>query len=229
MSEEQAEKQGHEDEVAFGDVQTSTFPKYQGIQGQTDRIAVLSPKLRRSYTYYVDDAKCRFRVEHNPPSWITDKLGQPEQKFALVFFKYATDTDGEILTPDKLKGKVCVWVFSETKFDQVKAKFQRYALMNGQEDQVDLLITCTDSQWQKLDFDVCTGTDEVPAAHWKKEPKWVEALNAKLADALKRADYFLGAHKTEDEIRAMLGLTSGGGGQSPAADDDVDMSDVLAD
>ena len=224
MSEDTEQKSQHdyEEEVGFGDVQTATYPKYQGIQGQTDRIAVLSMKLRRSYTYYVDDAKCRFRVDHNPPEWITKKLGQPEQKFALVFFKYATDEDGEIMTPDKLKGKVCIWVFSETKFDQIKAKFLRYPLMNGQEDQVDMLINCTDSQWQKLDFDVCD------SAHWRSKPEWVEALDAKVGDALNRADYFLGARKTDAEIKAMLGIVSGEG-PSAASDAEVDLGDVLAD
>jgi hypothetical protein len=225
VSEEQEQKSGafdYEEEVGFGEVQTSTFPKYQGVQGQTDRVAVLSKKLMRSYSYYVDDAKVRFRVDRNPPSWITDKLGQPEQKFALVFFKYATGEDGEILTPDSLKGKVCIWVFSEVKFDQIKAKFQRYPLMNGQENQKDLRITCTDSQWQKLDFDV---EDD---AHWRKNPKWVEALEAKLEDARKRSDYFLGARKSEDEIRAILGVASGSS-PATAADADVDLADVLAD
>ncbi len=211
----------YEEDVGFDDVQTSTFPKYQGVQGQTDRIAVLSRKLKRSYSYYVEDANTRFRVDRSPPSWITNKLGQPEQKFALVFFKYATDEDGEILTPDKLKGKLCIWVFSEQKFDQVKPKFKRYPLMNGQENQVDLLIACTDSQWQKMDFDVAD------SAHWRSKPEWIDALNSKVDDALKRADFFLGARRSDEEIKQVLGIVSG---SSPAgaSDADVDLGDVLA-
>lgn len=224
MSDEQPQGSGfdYEEEVGFGDVQTSTFPKYQGIQGQTDRLAVLSSKLMRSYSYYVEEANTRFRVDQNPPEWLTKKLGPPEQKFALIFFRYTTDEDGEILTPDKLKGKVCIWIFSETKFDQVKDRFKRYPLMNGQEGQVDLRIGCTDSQWQKMDFDVESD------AHWRSKPDWIEALNAKVEDARKRADFFLGARKSEDEIKQILGIMTG---SSPAgaSDEDVDLGDVIAD
>lgn len=226
MSDEQPKASGYDydDEVEFKQVQTSTFPKYQGVEGCTDRIAVLSPKLMRSYSYYVEDANTRFRVDKQPSKWLTQRLGQPEQKFALIFFKYATDQDGTILTEDKLAGKVCIWVFSEKKFDQIKGRFQRYPLMNTGPDaeQVDLLIACEDSQWQKLDFDVTDG------AHWRKKPEWVEALNAKVEDAKKRADFFLGGRKSEDEIKQLLGITKGGG-PAAASDADVELGDVLAD
>lgn len=224
MSEESTDNQGfdYQEDVGFGEVQTATFPKYQGRKGVTDRVAVLSAKLKRSYSYYVEDGRTRFRVDKSPPEWITKRLGQPEQKFALVFFKYATDEDGELHQTDKLKGKIVIWVFSETKFDQIKAKFMRYPLMNDSDEQKDLIISCTDAEWQKLDFDVADD------AFWRSKPEWIEALNKLVDDALKRADYYLGFRKTEDEIKQILGVVQGSG-PAGAADDDVDLGDVLAD
>lgn len=225
MSEtEQTTGSGHdyEEEVGFGDVQTSTFPKYQGVEGVTDRVAVVSSKLMRSYSYFLEDEKVRVRVDRDPPAYITKRLGPPEQRFALILFKYATDDEGELLSDEKLAGKVVIWCFSEKKFDEIKGRFQRHRLMNtGEEDQIDLLIGCEDSKWQKLNFDVTDG------AHWRKNPEWVKVLEEKAEAAKRRADYYLGSRKTEDELKQLLGIA--GSVPQGAGDDDVDLGDVLAD
>lgn len=221
-----------EDVVALGDkrVETSTFDRYKGRKGVTDRIAFISSSLIRTYTFYYEgnNQKRTFRAPTNPETlaFVKKQLGEPDQKFGLLLFHYTTDDNGELLTPEKLSGKVKLWVWSEARYDEIVALNRQWPLMDTGFDgkQYDLQVKCTEEQYQRMNFTPC------PSAHWKTKQTWYDTIKAKEPKALPRLRQALGRQMTDQEIMGLLG--GAGNGVAPASTDaagEVDLSDVIDD
>lgn len=215
------------DTVALGDpkVETSNFDRYKGRKNVTDRIAILSSKLVRGYRYYHN--KKSFLAPTNPEvlKLCKEQLGEPDQYFALVVFHYQTDEDGALLVEEKCQGKVKIWRWSESKYDEYSALQKQWPIMEAGFDaaQHDLLIKCTEEQYQRMTTTVC------PKAHWKSKEAWHKALLEKRAKADEKLKGSLGLSLSDQEILDLLGasLASQTGGTENAAD--VDLSDVVDD
>lgn len=196
------------DSVGFGDktVELSNFERYKGVKGRTDRIAILSPKLKRAYRFHVQAKQRSFQAPTNPETLEKVKalLGEPEQVFGMVLFHYSTGEDGLLLDPEKLAGKVKLYRISESRYSSLSAIANEWPLMDtGEaEAQVDLLFKCTDDKFQRMEISV---TRE---AHFKKKDVWYKALQGKLRLAESKIDFVLGEKLTDTQIFELLGVAS---------------------
>lgn len=219
------------DMVTLGDkrVETSNFDRYKGRKGITDRIAIISSRLIRAYSYFYEGGskKVSFKAPTNPETlkFVKEQLGEPAQYFGLVLFHYQTDDAGDIIEPEKLKGKVKVWRISETRYEELSALHKSWPLLDGGFDakQVDLSIKCTEEQYQRMNFTPC------PDAHWKKKQAWYDALKDKESKAMEKAKQALGRQMTDAEIMELLdgALPSQTGSTDNAGD--IDLSDIVDD
>lgn len=217
------------EQVTFGDkaVETSTFDRYKGVKGRTDRIAILSAKLLRGNRYYHERKKTSFRAPENEEVLALCKaqLGEPEQRFALTLFHYNTDEDGNLLDDAKCSGKVKIWQISESRYEELSGLAKEWPLLDGgaEASQHDLIIKCTEEQYQRMSF------KPTKDAHWKKKEAWYNALKSKEQAAQKRLRESIGRTLSDQEILDLLGVSpqSATGGTQNASD--IDLSDVLDD
>lgn len=217
------------DSVTLGDsrVDIQTFDRYKGRKGITDRIAILSATLLRSRTHYHEKGKQgkTFKCLSTPQKQAVccQHKGDPDQKFGLVLFQYLTDESGSLLTEEKLSGKVKLWVVSETRYSELSTIHKEFPLLNGgfQAPQVDLMVKCTEENFQRMTFTPCQ------KAFWKTKESWFDAMVAKEAKARAKLGKVMGADLSENEILELLEvdvanpITSGGGGV------EIDIDDVL--
>lgn len=218
-----------EDFVTLGDkkVETSNFDRYKGRKGIVDRLAIISGGLMRGYSYYYEPKKFSFRAPTDAETleYVKAQLGEPTQYFGLTLFHYQTDEDGNLLSDEKLTGKVKTWKISESRYEELSSMNRQWPLMDGgfAETQVDLLIKCSEEQYQRMSF------TPAPKAHWKEKQPWYDALKKKEVLAREKLKLALGAIRTPEEIMSALGGTvqSQTGGTENTGD--IDLSDVLDD
>jgi len=218
------------DQVAFGDkkVELSTFDRFKGAKGRTERFGIISSSLTRMFTfYYQGQAKqgTRFIAPTNAETlaFVKKTLGEPEQRFGMITFHYTTSETGELMTTEKLQGKFKPWLISENRYAELSELHKQWTILDGgfDEKQVDIMFKCTDDQYQKGTF------TPTPTAHWKSKQAWydhVKAKEPKVTEAMKR---YFGRRLTDLEIMTLLG---GGASASPGSTDNagaIDLSDIV--
>lgn len=215
-----------EDEIGFDEAKTSTFPKYQGTKDVTDRIAILSPNVVRHFVHYHDKKSIRCLSTPDKEGICCKTLSKPpEQKFGVPIFKYSTDHEGDLANDQKCQGRVMLWIFSDAKMDLLKPLARLNPIVNkgAEEEQVDLLVSCSDTDWQRLAINVVPGT-----AHFKSKKEWAEKLEQEAPRAVERIKRKLGGTPTEVQVREALGLVSGPA-PGQASEAEVDLGDILED
>lgn len=219
------------DTVTLGDkrVETSNFDRYKGRKGVTDRVAIISKGLVRAYNYFYEGSnrKMTFRAPRDKEllEKVRAQLGEPQQKFGLALFHYQTDEQGNLLDDTKLSGKVKVWAVSETRYEELSALHRSWPLLDGgfSEPQVDLMIKCTEEQFQRMNFTPC------PSAHWKKKDSWYAALKDKERKAADKVKMALGRQMSDREIMELLGMSVPASAPTQGGSGDIDLSDVIDD
>lgn len=213
-----------ESEVSLGDkrVDIQTFDRYKGRKGEIDMIGLISSTLTRAYTHFSGKS---FRCLSTPEKRgvCCENLGEPTQKFGLIVFQYTVDAQGELLDTAKCSGKLKLWIISESKYEELSSLDKKWPLLDrgyGQA-QHDLMIRCTDDQYQKMSTTPC------PTAHWKSKELWYRAIQDKAKKAKERLKMAMGRQMTEIEILGLLGasIPSQTGGTDKAGD--IDLSDIL--
>jgi len=205
-------------------IETSNFDRYTGRKNVTDRIALLGP-LIRGFSYYHNSKKFLAPADPALLKMVKDQLGDPTQYFATVVFHYAADEEGELSDIAKCSGKIKLWRWSESKYEEYSALQKKWPIMDmgfGVE-QKDLIIKCTEEKYQRMT------TLPAPNAHWKTKQAWYDALKAKAAKAAPKLSSTIGFKMTNQEIMDLLGASSSNpttGGKSDTAGD-VDLSDVI--
>jgi len=146
----------------------------------------------------------------------------PTQKVATVIIVWPLDSDGK---PDKKKlreAEVLPWVFSGDKYTNLKAIHGEFPF--GEHD---VTISCTDAQFQKLNFTPCRGSvlakllsNEKAASIVGPMMEQAEALASTIRDEV-------GREMTLAQVQEKLAGGGGGGGPvaggaPPAADGDID-------
>lgn len=213
--------------VTFGDsnVETAQYDRYKGVKGRVDRIAIISSKLVRDWSYYHTGSKTTIRQPESREmqELLRKSIGEAEQRFGLVLFQYLTDDAGNLLDDTKCQGKIRTWRISEARYEELSALSKSWPLLDGgfEAKQVDLIVRCTEEQYQRMQF------TPAPTAHWKTKQSWYDALKSKESKALDKAKQALGKTLTDMEIMTLLGASvpSQTGGTSHASD--IDLSDVL--
>jgi hypothetical protein len=218
------------DQVTFGDrnVELSTFDRFKGAKGRTERFAIISKTLTRMWTFYYQGQNkqgTRFVAPTNAEVLQLCKktLGEPEQRFGMVTFHYTTNELGELIDPSKLQGKFKPWLISENRFTELTDLHKNWTILDGgfTEKQVDILFKCTDDQYQKGTF------TPTPTAHWKSKQAWYDHVKAKEPKVFESMKRYMGRRLSDMEIMALLG---GGAATSPGSTDNagsIDLSDIV--
>jgi hypothetical protein len=221
-----------EDTVAFNDkkVEISTYERYKGRKGITDRVGFISKAMLRAWTYYYEgqDGKgTTFRAPTNADTLRTVKsvLGEPTQRFGLLLFHYLTDDTGELIDPEKLRGKVKIWALSESRYTELGALSSKWPILDAGFDgpQHDLMIKCTEEKFQRMTFTPC------PNALWKKKQSWYEALKAQEMKAKERLRMALGRELKDSEILDLIGGNRSSPTRSSDTAGEIDLSDIVDD
>jgi len=219
-----------EDQVTLGDsrVRTSNYERYKGRKGITDRVGIISSALLRGYNYFYEGQggqKTLFRAPTNPETLklVKSILGEPTQRFGILLFHYSTDESGEVLDTEKLRGKIKIWVISESRYEELTLMNRQWPLLDTGYDgaQYDLNINCTEENFQRMTFTPCS------TALWKKKEQWYQTLKGDEAKAKERLRWALGRELKDEEIMKMLGKS----GPSPTTSSDsvgeIDLSDII--
>lgn len=223
----EATKAPPKQEVGFGDkdVETSQVDRYKGVKGRVDRIAIVSGSLLRAHFFFHEPSKKMFRVPENPEVLALCKksIGEPTQGFSMMLFHYATDNDGNFVDETKCQGKMKTWRISEARYEELSSLARQWPLLDQgfAAPQNDLIIRCTEEQFQRMQF------TPAPKAHWKTKQSWYDALKAKEAAAKPKLQQTLGRNMEDQEIMTLLGASvpSQTGGTDKVAD--IDLGDVL--
>jgi hypothetical protein len=123
----------------------------------------------------------------------------------------------------KLRGVVCIWVVSETRYAELSGVHREWPLMDAgfQEIQHDLQIACTEEKFQRMTFTSCA------KAVWKSSEAWYKALTEKEAKARGKMELGLGQDLGDDEIKALLGLSSAPTQATRDAGSEIDITDIV--
>jgi hypothetical protein len=205
-------------------IELSNFDRYKGRKNVTDRLAFISKTLRRGFTYYINKKRILLPKDPKLAKLLRDAHGEPKQEFAIIVFHYSTDEDGNLISEEKLGGKVKLWRWSEAKYTEYSELGKKWPIMDAGFDkaQHDLSIKCTEEQYQRMNSNILPGN-----AHWKKNERWYEALIAKRAKAEDKLMSVLGFEPTEAEVLELLGASQ----VNPTGSEDsagaVDLSDVI--
>lgn len=218
------------DEVSLNDkrVEITTYDRYKGRKGITDRIAVISKNLIRAHTHYVQKGdrgstfRCLSTKDHQ--AVCCDTLGTPDQKFGLVLFHYLTDENGSLLTEEKCAGKVKLWVISDTRYAELSQVHKEFPLLASpfEDPQVDLLIKCTEDKFQKMTF------TPTKISQYRKKKEWYDAVLAMELKARPRLAKAMGQELTELDVMDLLKIDAPMRSPSMSAAD-LDVGDVLGD
>lgn len=221
------------DEVSFGDkrVEITSYDRYKGRKGFTDRITILSSTVSHAWRHYPprsNSSPGAFRCLSTPTQRATccEILGAPEQRFGLTLFKYQTDDNGNLLDPTKCGGKIFFWVISETRYNELSALHAKWALLDAgeKEKQFDMTMNCTEEQYQKMTIQPC------PEAHWKTKESWYKALKNREINSKEKLKSVLGKKLSLDEVKTALGVsTAASGGAAPTQASDINLDSVVDD
>ena len=217
--------------VTFGDkrIETAQFDRYKGRKGITDRVSIISSNLMRVWTYFYEGRgqKSMFRAPTDPETLALcrEVIGEPDQRFGLVLFHYLTDESGEMIDDTRCRGKIKLWRISEARYEELSNLHRQWPLLDGGfgETQSDLMIQCTEEQFQRMTF------TPTPGAHWKKKEAWYKALKEREARAQDKLALAMGRKLDTEEIKTLLGVATPGVTGSTDNADDLDLADIMDD
>lgn len=215
-----------EETVTLGDktVETSAFDRYKGVAGQSDRLAILSGSLLRAYVHFFNDKGTKvircFSTQEKK-GLCCEKMGMSQQRFGLILYKYVTNDKGELAAPEKCQGKILLWAISENRYEELSNVHRNWPLLDGGETakQHDLLVTCTETNFQRMNF------TPLPEAHWKRKAEWYKILKAKAERASEKLRLVLGRKLNQSEIDELFGLKKSAPTAAPAGE--VNLDDIL--
>jgi len=143
---------GFDDET----VKKYDFDNYKGRLNETDRIFLVRPKALIKARTHFHEAKLK-SVRCNSKYEQTDKqellieeagcckmLGKSSLRFAALILRYVTDRQGNLIRPFQ-PPELRLWLFSTDKYFTLKGINGDFPL-----DTVDLSVTCTEAQYQKM-------------------------------------------------------------------------------
>lgn len=198
---------------------------FKGELGPQKRIFVAGfENLTMERVHYFEDlrqyVKCNSTYELQDDSkggkkWVKTRkslcceVNAPAARFATVVAVYDVDKKGN------LRGKdfdLQIWLFSGAKFGQLKTLNKEFPFKDH-----DLLITCTDEDFQKLT--IMPAKDSLIA----RDPEWAAEVTEALSDYphTNELDKFLGKTVSEEDLQLSLGKVEPGP-ETKSNDEDLD-------
>lgn len=137
--------------------------KYKASEDRVDRIAFISKQVTAVKTHYIENfgnvvcfgGKC------------CDDMGSPKIRYLLPIAKYQTDNDGKVVGS---KVELMILSAGEDLYKNI-VTLQRSTESMGGIDYIDVLVTCSDSKYQKISL---TYAGE---AMWRKSNSVANFLN----------------------------------------------------
>jgi len=243
-------------EFGFGEDDDSisfTTDKYKGDAGNTDRVSLVwwkerdeegLPKLHgKSNVRWVGGPKVFIKgvgAFFVPPAnkdlvAIAKKAGEDPKEYAgTIIAVWPTDKNGQLdeEAPRLHKVDVKPWIVSGDKYRALKRKHN-----NTHFGTHDLLLNCTDSQWQKMDIDVCGDSlfgKLVEAARDKDKGARAREIVERILDMVEKIEPMVGKlianDWSADTVREKMGLAAGNpdlGGSVSDANVDSMLGDLI--
>jgi hypothetical protein len=181
---------------------------FKGEKNRKKRIYVMTDKPKFARVHYKNGSGyfvCRSEFHMKDGAQVCVKhakccelLGEaPKLRFGVIVLLYDTDKEGRLKTkdPQNLDFEFQMWSFGEDKFASLRTKHEEWSLTEH-----DLLISCSDEQYQKIEIDVLKN------ALWKTNPSLKARVDAAWAAYNhKDTQKFLGKILSEAEIAIRLG------------------------
>jgi hypothetical protein len=163
-----------------------------------------------------EELKARFR----------SMLGEePGQQIGTIVCVYATDKDGELYKDEDtgkflpLKYEVLPWVFGRDKYDRLRKLNKKFALRS-----YDIEASCTDTQYQKMDFNPHT------EGLWARKDERKAKILKEVAKLVTGGNPNLGIAYSLERLQEKLGIsTPDSGGDAGAAVSNEDIDELLDD
>jgi len=147
-------------------IATGEFSAYKGRKDYTDRLAILNAKkltfARVHYIegagYYICNSSFKTVAGVETVSQLApccERLEPPKKRFGLLVLQYPTDQRGNVQgaafnTPGMVPYTLKVWRLGEPLFDQLRTTHRNFSL-----DDHDVLVTCTDADYQRMNIAPC--------------------------------------------------------------------------
>lgn len=157
----------------------------------------------------------------------TKMAGPPKPTVATILVVWPTDKHGQPNMDAIGKGEgieVMSWIFSTERYDQLKRRNVEFPLH-----ECDLTMTCTDTQYQKMDLSPCKDSIFVKLSK-KDSPRAkeiVEAIRSSIADIEKNLRNDMARDLSLDKIREKAGLASAGASGASRSGPVEDVESVL--
>lgn len=149
---------------------------------------------------------------------------EPKQSIGTIVVVYATDKDGELPKDEDtgkflpLRTEVIPWVFGRDKYERLRKLNKKFPLRNH-----DIEVTCTDVQFQKLDFNPFT------ESLWARKDDRKERILKEVAKLVNGGNPNLGIAYSLERLQEKLGLATPDTGDASAAVSDEDIDELLDD
>lgn len=142
---------GFDDET----VRKFDFDFYKGRLNETDRIYILNPrdliKVRAHYHEKLKSVRCNSTFEQTGQQEVLTHeagccraLGKSDLRFGVLLLRYVTDRAGNVIMPFQ-PPEMRLWRISVDKYLTLRDINKDFPL-----DTVDLSVTCTEAQYQKM-------------------------------------------------------------------------------
>lgn len=117
----------------------------------------------------------------------------PKRRFVSPVARYTTSPNsGKVSLPISLRNQV--WIYTDSKFDKL---FERQET-HGPLENLDILLRCTEKQFQTFDIDVD------PKQMFRDDPRAVAMFEDLIENIHPELKKFLGRKMTEDELEAIV-------------------------
>ena len=207
-------------EFGFGDNDekvTTKARKYKGEAGNTDRLSFVwwdtdddgkpmldsSPKFTGAKRHYVPGVG--YFLSKGPE--YTKLAGGPAKlQVATIVAVWPTDREGNIDKKRLSKVQIVPWIFSADKYETLKRRHNQFHVGSH-----DIMATCTDSNFQKMDFSPCT--ESLYATLLANDKDSAQKIVAKIQDEVAEVagdlQGMIARDLSLDQIREKLGGGSG--------------------
>jgi len=220
-------------EYGFDDdsVKAYDFELYKGRKGQTDRIALLTTPIgaRTHFSkinnlgYFICNSVFKLVIGPDQKKMeipenlaiCCQKCDAPRKRFIAPLIKYTTTPDGK--PTSQLGFSLMAWKYTDDKFITLRALDSEFPLNSH-----DILVTCTEEQYQRLTIQACAQS-LVRLEKFPKELKdqidlWVKMNRPKMAKTL-------GRKYSDQELMEKFGLAAPSSG-GVAAGMDTPIMDI---
>lgn len=201
-------------ETSFDDESISQFKfdLFKGRKGQADRIAILNPlnlvwhrvhydENKKGYVQCLSKYKKAGKTEiiEGEPAVCCKRMDEAKKRFGAFVAHYGTTPDAKVTKP--LTYTLKLWRFGEAAFVNLRDVNAEFRL-----DSIDVVIRCTDEQFQKITISPCkeriVALTRFPEKDKADIAAWVKAM-------LPEGKKSLGKKLTEAQLLERLGMATG--------------------